>query len=1066
MTPKAYMPPAFHGTTVGALSPRGIGAALLALVLLGMAFGLATAQAQEAASEPEQQVLVSNLGVGVSGSGGIQRTLHTGRPGFAQAFTTGTTTGAYALGSIGIHVSHLFDATTAGDHLQVTVNGAASGGGPGGALCTLTNPSSLSAPGVIAFGAPTGEGSCPQLQTETTYFIVIEWLNPSGTDRFAEIPQTFPTEHSAASDEDPGGAEGWSIADRSHYLNVSGDSRTWTEFVELASFKIVVKGAAVSAAQANRLPTGEPQITGTAQVGETLAAVTTRIEDDDGLDNVAYSYQWIRVDGATESNIGADNASYTLVEDDENKTVKVKVSFTDDAGNDETLTSDPTEPVAAKPNSPATGKPTISGTAQVGETLTAATTGIEDDDGRTRAIFTYSWNGGERHIQGATGTSYTLTRDQVGLKMRVIVAFLDDNGNSEVLASDPTEPVAARPNSPATGKPTISGTAQVDETLTAATTGIEDDDGLPESFTYQWFTTDEDGVSTRVKASHSNATYRLRPADKGKTVTVRVNYTDQGGTVESVVSDPTEPVIGVDRTERPHDLTATLEGDAVVLTWTDAVNGPDHDAYQILRHRPEQGESEPLVYVNRYESADPTYTDTEVEPGVLYVYRVKAVVNIFGELGESSGPAQVRVPAGEDEADADAPDGEETNSEAEGGPTITGTAQVGETLTADTSGIEDDDGLDSVSYSYQWIRVDGATESNIGSDNASYTLAEDDENKTIKVKVSFTDDAGNEETLTSDATEAVAAKPNAPAEGQPTISGTPQVGETLTAETGAIEDDDGLDNATYSYQWLADDANIPDATGSTYTLADAEEGKTIKVKVSFTDDAGNEETLTSKATEEVAAKPNTPPEGQPTISGTPRVGETLTAITLGIEDDDGLDNVAYSYQWIRVDGATEGDIPDATSSGYELADSDLGKTIKVKVSFTDDAGNDETLTSAATEAVAARPPLTASLSSVPESHNGTDDFTFEIRFSEELDLSFRTLKFHAFTVTGGTVEKARRLEEGSNIAWRITVSPASNTDVAVLLPATANCKDEGAICTRDGRKLSNSLEFTVSGPGG
>ena len=119
------------------------------------------------------------------------------------------------------------------------------------------------------------------------------------------------------------------------------------------------------------------------------------------------------------------------------------------------------------------------------------------------------------------------------------------------------------------------------------------------------------------------------------------------------------------------------------------------------------------------------------------------------------------------------------------------------------------------------------------------TLAEDDENKTIKVKVSFTDDAGNEETLTSDATEAVAAKPNAPAEGQPTISGTPQVGETLTAETGAIEDDDGLDNATYSYQWLADDANIPDATGSTYTLADAEEGKTIKVQVSFTDDAGN-----------------------------------------------------------------------------------------------------------------------------------------------------------------------------------------------------------------------------------
>ena len=194
--------------------------------------------------------------------------------------------------------------------------------------------------------------------------------------------------------------------------------------------------------------------------------------------------------------------------------------------------------------------------------------------------------------------------------MRVIVAFLDDNGNSEVLASDPSEPVAARPNSSATGKPTIEGTAQVAETLTAVTTGIEDDDGLPESFAYQWFTTDEDGVSTRVKASHSNATYRLRPDDKGKTFTVRVNFTDQGGTVESVVSDPTEQVIGVERTEWPHDLTATLEGDAVVLTWKDAVNGPDRDAYQILRHRPQQGESERLVHVARLESAGPEFIPT------------------------------------------------------------------------------------------------------------------------------------------------------------------------------------------------------------------------------------------------------------------------------------------------------------------------------------------------------------------------------------------------------------------------------------------------------------------------
>ena len=121
------------------------------------------------------------------------------------------------------------------------------------------------------------------------------------------------------------------------------------------------------------------------------------------------------------------------------------------------------------------------------------------------------------------------------------------------------------------------------------------------------------------------------------------------------------------------------------------------------------------------------------------------------------------------------------------------------------------------------------------------------------MQVSFTDDAGNDETLTSEATDPVAAatQPNSPATGQPTISGTAQVGESLTADTSGIADENGLENVTFSYQWLAGDSDISGATGSTYTLADADEGKAIKVKVSFTDDVGNGETLTSEATEAV-----------------------------------------------------------------------------------------------------------------------------------------------------------------------------------------------------------------------
>ena len=98
---------------------------------------------------------------------------------------------------------------------------------------------------------------------------------------------------------------------------------------------------------------------------------------------------------------------------------------------------------------------------------------------------------------------------------------------------------------------------------------------------------------------------------------------------------------------------------------------------------------------------------------------------------------------------------------------------------------------------------------------------------------------------------------NSPAMGTPTITGTAQVGKTLTADTSAISDANGLNNATFSYQWLADDADIVEATSSSYTLVDVDQGKTIRVRVSFTDDAGNEETLTSAATVAVAPPPLT-----------------------------------------------------------------------------------------------------------------------------------------------------------------------------------------------------------------
>ena len=405
---------------------------------------------------------------------------------------------------------------------------------------------------------------------------------------------------------------------------------------------------------------------------------------------------------------------------------------------------------------------------------------------------------------------------------------------------------------------------------------------------------------------------------------------------------------------------------------------------------------------------------------------------------------------------------------ATGVPGITGTVGAGETLTATTDLIEDEDGLTGATFTYQWL-VDGA-EIN-GATDSSYIVIAADEGKPIEVRVAFTDDAGNPESLISNPF--LSAPPliirdvpviasNTPATGAPTITGTVRVGETLTSTTTDISDSDGLNKATFTYQWLADDADITDATGSTYTLVAADEGKTVKVRITFTDDAGNDESLTSAPTATVTAS-NTPATGEPTITGTAQVGETLTANTTGIADSDGLINATFTYQWL----ADDTDITDATGSTYTLAGADEGKTVKVRVTFTDDRGHQETLTSTATAAVTAAPsPLTVSVESAPTSHNGSNSFRIRVAFSEtpRSGFSYTTMRDHAFTVTGGDVTGARRLVSGKNLRWEVTVQPSGTADVTVELPVTTDCATQGAICTDNDDKLSNSLNLTVSGP--
>ena len=128
----------------------------------------------------------------------------------------------------------------------------------------------------------------------------------------------------------------------------------------------------------------------------------------------------------------------------------------------------------------------------------------------------------------------------------------------------------------------------------------------------------------------------------------------------------------------------------------------------------------------------------------------------------------------------------------------------------------------------------------------------------------------------------ISGPPNTRATGLPSISGTAQVGETLTASVAAIADEDGLENATFAYQWLAnngtEDTDIDGATNATYEVAPADAGKVLKVRVTFTDDKGHEETLVSAATEPVAAGQATAVAVLRASDGTWTDGETVRVL--------------------------------------------------------------------------------------------------------------------------------------------------------------------------------------------
>ncbi len=299
-------------------------------------------------------------------------------------------------------------------------------------------------------------------------------------------------------------------------------------------------------------------------------------------------------------------------------------------------------------------------------------------------------------------------------------------------------------------------------------------------------------------------------------------------------------------------------------------------------------------------------------------------------------------------------------------PAISGTAMEGQTLSASKGTWSGSP----TSYAYQWQDCNALGEGCLNSSGAtapSHTLQAIEVGDTVRVVVT----AGNEGGSTpasSTTTEPVASVPPPPPPPAPTnttlptITGTTAEGQTLTASEGAWEGSP----TSYTYQWQDCNtsgescSNAGGATKASYTLSAGDVGHTIRVSVTATNEGGST-SATSAATATIAAVPPPPPPppstptntAPPAISGTTTEGQTLTASEGAWEGSP----TSSTYQWqdCNTSGESCSNAGGATKASYTLSAGDVGHTIRVSVTATNEGGS-TSATSAATATVTADPP--------------------------------------------------------------------------------------------------------------
>lgn len=516
-----------------------------------------------------------------------------------------------------------------------------------------------------------------------------------------------------------------------------------------------------------------PTITGSPQVGVKLTATRGSWSPS----GARFSYQWLSggapIDGAT-------HRSFAPRADQLGKRLQVQVTASATAMEPGTGTS--IRSVIVVPGELVVStRPTITGTPQVDSQL-SATSGTWSPN----ATYTYQWRTAGDPVDAAVASTFTPSAEQVGQRVSVRVTATRD-GYTTASSSSVQTTAVRRATFARTGPPTIAGTAQVDQPLTASA-GAWSPTGTP---TYRWFV---DGVAV---PGATGGTYTPTTDDLRKQVTVKVTMTRPGYTTASASSAATVAVLpGTFRNTRDPSISGTPRVGLPLTADPGGWSPTPTLSYQWYAEG---------VAVRRATSQ--TFTPTSAELAKRITVEVTARrLGYLTALTESAATAKVTP-------------GVIASVER---PEISGKPFVGDTLTADAGTWN----VRPTSVDYQWY-ADGIAIS--GASGSTYSLTRSLLDQRVAVRVTVSRDGYTPTSRSSAKTDPVVLG-RAEFTTKPSLSGTPVVGRLLTADPGSFTPS----RATPGYTWLRSGEPIADATGSTYRLAAADVGHRIAVLVTLT----------------------------------------------------------------------------------------------------------------------------------------------------------------------------------------------------------------------------------------